>query len=131
MEGQCVLAIECDWRIRKLIRANLEAVGLEVREAVSGSHGLDLLREHRPDLILLDFDSPAIDAPHLLGILHAQFRDEPVPIVAMCADLPDRHVLQDEQLASCLQKPFAAAALLRHVLQALDGPSEGGSKGPD
>ena len=122
MEGLCVLAIECDWRIRKLIRANLEAVGLEVQEAVSGSHGLELLREHRPDLILLDFDSPAIDALHLLGVFHAQFRDEPVPIVAMCADLPDRHVLQDGQLASCLQKPFSATVLLQHVTQALDSP---------
>jgi CheY-like chemotaxis protein len=43
MMGRCVLAIEHDWRIRKLIRANLEAVGLVVREAVSEQHGLQLL----------------------------------------------------------------------------------------
>jgi two-component system cell cycle response regulator DivK len=125
MGGQCVLAIECDWRIRKLIRANLEAVGLEVREAVSGPHGLQLLRERRPDLILLDLDLEDTDALSLLGVFHAQFDDDPVPIVAMCAELPDRRVLRQGQLESCLQKPFSASVLLQHVQQALSNAAVG------
>jgi two-component system cell cycle response regulator DivK len=125
MGGQCVLAIECDWRIRKLIRANLEAVGLEVLEAVSGPHGLQLLRERRPDLILLDLDLEDMDALSLLGVFHVQFDDDPVPIVAMCAELPDRRVLRQEQLESCLQKPFSASVLLQHVQQALSNAAVG------
>ena len=65
MDGRYVLAIEHDWRMRKLIRANLEALGLRVREAVSGQHSLDLLAEGWPDLILLDLDLPETDADQL------------------------------------------------------------------
>ena len=43
-----MLVIERDWRLRKLIRANLEVLGLEVREAVSGRHGLQLIRQTPP-----------------------------------------------------------------------------------
>ncbi len=64
MEGR-VLVIECEWRIRRLIRANLEALGLEVREAVSQQQGLELLGECRPDLILLDLELPGVDLPRL------------------------------------------------------------------
>lgn len=119
MGGQCVLAIECDWRIRKLIRANLEAVGLEVWEAVSGPHGLQVLREQRPDLILLDLDLEDMDALNLLEFFQVQFDGDPVPIVAMCAEPPERRVLSQGHLESCLQKPFAASVLLQHVQQAL------------
>ena len=54
MDGQRVLTIECNWRIRKLIRANLEAMGLTVQDAVSGQHALQMLGQTKPDLILVD-----------------------------------------------------------------------------
>ncbi len=119
MEGQCVLAVECDWRIRKLIRANLEAVGLTVREAVGGPHGLQLIGECRPDLILLDLDLPDMDAMHLLAAFQAQLEGKPVPVVAMCAEPPERSLLHHGQIVSCLQKPFSASVLLQRVQQAL------------
>jgi CheY-like chemotaxis protein len=120
MAEQCILAIECDWRIRKLIRANLETVGLTVREAVSGPHGLQLIGERRPDLILLDLDLPDMDALHLLGVFHVRFADDPVPVVAMYAEPPGRRFLHHAQVSSFLQKPFAVSALLQQVQKALD-----------
>jgi CheY-like chemotaxis protein len=125
MKGRYVLAIECDWRLRKLIRANLEAVGLIVREAVGGPHGLQMLGDSRPDLILLDLDLPDMDAWHLLGALGARFADRPVPIVALCTEPPDRRLLHHAQLAACLQKPFSASALLEQVQGALGSTSIG------
>jgi CheY-like chemotaxis protein len=123
MRGQYVLAIECDWRIRKLIRANLEAVGLLVREAVSGPHGLQIASNSRPDLILVDLDMPDMDAPALLDAFRLRFGDEPVPIVVMCADPPGRHLLHSEPVVGCLQKPFSALILLQQIQRALDGTS--------
>jgi DNA-binding response OmpR family regulator len=115
-----MLAIEHDWRLRKLIRANLEAMGLEVQEAVSGQHGLQLLRESRPDLILLDLDLPGVDATHLLCALHTQLRGRQVPIITISADPPSREVIDQGYVASYLRKPFAAPALLEQVRRALD-----------
>jgi DNA-binding response OmpR family regulator len=110
-----MLAIEHDWHLRKLIRANLEAMDLEVQEAVSGAHGLQLLHDSQPDLILLDLDLPGIDAIDLLQALHVQLAGRPVPILALSADPPSRETLEQGYIASYLRKPFAAPELLAQV----------------
>ena len=118
---RCVLAIEHDWRIRKLIRANLEAVGLEVREAVSEQHGLQVLGECRPDLILLDLELPGMDVPRLVDMLRAKLDGQPVPIIVLSAEPPIRQLLHMDYVAGHLQKPFAASVLLERVCRALNG----------
>ena len=121
MVGLCVLVIEHDWRIRKLIRANLEAVGLGVREAVSEQHGLQLLGQCRPDLILLDLELPGVDVRRLTHALHARLDGQSVPIIVLSADPPDRQLLHTGDIAGHLQKPFAAFMLLDYVCRALNG----------
>ena len=120
MEGR-VLVIECEWRIRRLIRANLEALGLEVREAISQQQGLELLGEGRPDLILLDLELPGVDLPRLAAAARATPDGQPAPIVVLSADPPARHLLDTDDVAGHLQKPFAASALLDQVRRALNG----------
>ena len=126
--GRCVLAIEHDWRIRKLIRANLEALGLQVREAVSEQHGLQQLREWRPDLILVDLELPGSDGLNLVDRLRAQTSDRPVPIIVLSADPPERQFLRTGQATDYLQKPFAAPSLLEQVRRALDANPGRGPK---
>lgn len=115
-----VLAIGRDWRIRKLIRANLEALGLEVLGAVHGHHGLHLLGEEKPDLILLETDLPDVELTQLLDHLQAQLAGQ-VPIIVICGEPPSRHLRKNGGAVSYLLKPFAAPALLQQVEQALGG----------
>jgi len=115
-----VLAIEHDWRMRKLLQANLESVGLDVQGAVSGQHGLHLISQMTPDLILLSTELPDIDASYLLERLHAQLSGQ-VPIIVMTAEPPSRRRARSEGATSYLLKPFAVPALLRSVGQALEG----------
>jgi DNA-binding response OmpR family regulator len=120
MIGRCVLAIEHDWRIRKLIRANLEAIGLEVREAVSEQHGLQQIRECRPDLILVDLELPGVDVLRLLQTLRTELNESNVPIIILSADPPTQSVLGKAKPTDVLQKPFAARVLLHLVRRALN-----------
>ncbi len=117
-----MLAIEHDWRLRKLIRANLEAAGFEVRAAVDGPHGLRLLRESWPELIILDMDLPGVDVWQLLSSLRAQLEGRPVPIIILSAEPPSREMMRQIPVDSYLRKPFAAPMLLEHVQQALERP---------
>jgi DNA-binding response OmpR family regulator len=121
MVGKRVLAIEHDWRMRKLIQANLEALGLEVQGAVSGQHSLHLLRLSKPDLILLDTDLPDIEASQLLADLRTGLAGQTVPIIVLCTEPPSRRTAKARQIdgISHLLKPFDALALLQHVNQAL------------
>jgi CheY-like chemotaxis protein len=120
MAGQSVLAIESSWQIRKLIRANLEALGLEVREAVNQQHGLESLQKGRPDLILLDLDLPNDGALKLLRALDQHSGARPVPIVLLSAEPPARSLLIESQVAGWLLKPFDVTSLIGQVQGLLD-----------
>ena len=122
-----VLVIEGDWRVRKLIRANLESLGLEVDEATDGRHAITQVREQPTHLVLLEWDSLGIELSHLLMGLEAQAVGRYLPVVIMSAEPPDRALLKHRQVASYLQKPFAASALLNHVETALARSSTEGS----
>ena len=111
--------------MRKVIRANLEAQGLTVQEAVGGPHGLQMIGERRPDLILLDLDLPDMDVWQLISAFQAIFAGRPVPVIAMCAEPPDRQLLRHGQFVNYLQKPFAAPVLLQQVQEALDARPTG------
>ena len=114
-----MLAIEHDWRLCKLIRANLEALGIKVRVAVSGRHGLELLDREQPDLILLDLDLPDTDALSLLVTVQNYGGDGPVPVIALGEEPPNQRWRQGREALAFLQKPFAAPALLDEVEKGL------------
>ena len=120
MERRRILAIESDWRIRKLIRANLEAMGLEVQEAVSERHGLQWLGQKQADLILLDLELADGDVLPLLRTLHDRSGKEPVPIVVMSSEPLSRRLMACEYISGHLLKPFAVPALMEQVHRALD-----------
>ena len=113
-----VLAIGHDWRMRRLIQANLEALELEVHGAVNGRHGLLLLDKQTPDLILVDTDVPDMEVTHLLDRVRAQLAEQ-VPIIVLSAEPPSRHLDQNGDGISYLIKPFAVHSLLERVGQAL------------
>jgi sigma-B regulation protein RsbU (phosphoserine phosphatase) len=113
------LAIEHDWRLRRLIQANLEPFGLEVQLAVSGLHGLELLRVSRPDLILLDTELPDMEAAHLLDRLQSQLTDN-VPVLVVSAEPLSSSLRQNGRPMRFLCKPFSAPDLLDQVQYALD-----------
>ncbi len=60
----------------------------EVRliSAMQGSVGLDLARQHRPDLVLLDLDLPDISGAEVLRRLLDDPRTSSIPVVIISAD---------------------------------------------
>jgi DNA-binding response OmpR family regulator len=87
-----VLVIDDEAPIRLLCRVNLEAEGMEVSEAEDGARGLELAREERPDVILLDVMMPGLDGWEVLQRLLDDDRTKEIPIVFLTAraELRDR-----------------------------------------
>ena len=56
-EGR-VLVVDDDPQIRRVMRTTLEAKGYDVDEAGSGEQALDITREEKFDLIILDINLP-------------------------------------------------------------------------
>src|ERR1700678_2385937 len=53
-----VLVVDDNRTSRELIRAILKSVRCDIIEASHGQQALDVLRQERPDLVLLDIDMP-------------------------------------------------------------------------
>ena len=56
-----ILTIDDEQVVRDTIRAYLEDYDYEVLVAENGRHGLEILRENTPNLVLVDFRMPKLD----------------------------------------------------------------------
>jgi CheY-like chemotaxis protein len=88
--------------------------GARLISAMLGGTGLEMAREHRPDLILLDLHLPDLNGTEVLRRLRADARTSRIPVVILSADATKRH-LQDVMAAGAiayLTKPVSVRRLL-------------------
>lgn len=60
MEQVRILLVEDEESIRKFTKINLEREGFQVLEAESGEKGIEIVKEHQPDVVILDLMLPGI-----------------------------------------------------------------------
>ncbi len=120
-----VLVIDDEAPIRLLCRVNLEAEGMEVLEASDGPSGLELAREQRPDVVLLDVMMPGLDGWRVAADLLDDERTNEIPIIFLTAraELRDRARGLDIGGVDYVTKPFnplELAPLVRDLLSRID-----------
>ncbi len=67
-----ILVVEDNDLNRSLLRDILEYHGYEVAEAASGAEGVELARERRPDLVLLDIQMPLMNGFAVIRALRSE-----------------------------------------------------------
>jgi len=87
-----VLLVDDDRAFRKLIRAYLQEEGIGVLESGSGEEAVELAREHRPALVLLDVRLPGIDGFEVLRRFEAAGLELPVIMLTSLSDEIDQLV---------------------------------------
>ena len=120
-----VLVIDDEAPIRLLCRVNLEAEGMEVLEASDGPSGLEMARNERPDVILLDVMMPALDGWRVAEQLLDDERTKDIPIIFLTAraEFRDRARGLDIGGVDYVTKPFnplELASLVRDLLSRID-----------
>lgn len=70
---------------RELIREILETDECEVIEAGNGREALDKIREHRPDLALLDIQMPLVDGNEAIREIRSDPELAGLPVAALTA----------------------------------------------
>jgi PAS domain S-box-containing protein len=92
---------------------------LRLIPAMQGKLGIDLARQHQPDLIILDLHLPDLHGREVLQQLKRHPATAPIPVVVMSADATPGQVelLQTAGAAHYLTKPIDIESLL-HILTA-------------
>jgi CheY-like chemotaxis protein len=117
MEGKTILVIEDNEMNMKLIRAILKVGKYRMLEAMDAETGLRLVREHHPDLILMDIQLPGMDGLSATRIIKTDPDLKEIPIFALTgfAMESDKQKAVDIGLAGYIVKPFSVKGLLETI----------------
>ena len=104
--------------------------GVTFLPAMQGRIGLDLAREHRPDIVLLDLHLPDLQGDKVLVRLKAEPATRDTPVVVLSADASPGQIrrLQDAGAAAFLTKPIDLHELLDVVGRWLGTPEADASR---
>ena len=83
MKDNTILVIEDDEINRSLIRSVLELGKCEVWEAENAEAGIQLAREHHPNLIIMDIRLPEMDGLEATRLIKDDSDLKDIPIVAI------------------------------------------------
>ena len=114
MADKTVLVIEDNEMNMKLMRAILKIGNYRMLEAMDAENGLRLVREHHPDLILMDIQLPGMDGLSATKIIKADPYLKDIPFFALSgfAMESDKEKAADIGLAGYIVKPFSVKGLL-------------------
>jgi CheY-like chemotaxis protein len=117
-----ILIVDDEPDMRLAVRNVLKLRGYEISEAGDGPTALEMAREHRPDLVLLDMRLPGMDGIEVLDGLKKI--DDTVPVVMITGYGHIQSAVDVMKLGASeyLQKPFENAQLVETVKRFVQGP---------
>ncbi|MBC5765990.1 response regulator [Ramlibacter albus] len=126
MPGNTILVVEDNEKNRRLLRKVLEVTGYTVVEVETGEAGVQAAREHKPDLVLMDYQLPDIDGIEVFNRIRADASIPRMPIIAVTASaMPeDQKRMKDAGFDGFETKPISVTALLANVARFLPPPAK-------
>ncbi len=117
-----ILIAEDERDIRELIVFTLEFGGFQVIAAANGQEAVELARQHRPDLIILDVRMPKMSGYEACRILKSQEETRTIPVVFLSAKGQEAEIRQGMEAGAdaYILKPFAPDELIQQVRAILD-----------
>ena len=109
-----ILIIEDDDLILKMLRRSLVYEGYQVDTAVDGEGGLNLLRDNKPALVILDWMLPGMDGLEVCRRIR-ELGNQPVLMLTAKDTLEDRVQGLDAGADDYLVKPFELDELLARI----------------
>ena len=120
-----ILIVDDEPQIRRVLRTTLTSQGYTVVEARSGEEAFELVREDRPDLILLDVNLPGISGLETCREIRSS---SDIPIIMLTVRGSERDKVQalDAGADDYVTKPFGSEELMARIRAGLRraGPAE-------
>ncbi len=120
-DGQTILIVEDNESNMKLFRDLLAAHGYVTLGTNDGAEALDLVRQHRPDLVLMDIQLPNVSRLEIIKSIkaHAELKSIPVVAVSAFATKLDTETMRELGCEAYLSKPITITSFIEAVEAAL------------
>ncbi len=120
-DGQIILIVEDNELNMKLFRDLLTAHGYVTLETSDGAEALDLVRQHRPDLVLTDIQLPNVSGLEIIKSIKADAELKSIPVVAVSAFVTkwDAETMRELGCEAYLAKPITITSFIEAVEAAL------------
>ncbi|MDD5948678.1 MAG: response regulator transcription factor [Lachnospiraceae bacterium] len=127
---ECILVVEDESRIRRMLKDFLTLKGYYVLQAEDGEEALDVFYENNQviDLVLLDIMLPKLDGYGVLSEIRSMCQ---VPVIMLTAKDAEQDQVEGFDLGAddYILKPFSNAVLLGHIEAVLKRSSVGVGRG--
>lgn len=112
-----ILCVEDNPDNRTLVRRIMLSQNYSLLEAVNAAQALDILKNTRPDLILMDINMPDMDGYTLTAKIKSMPGFESIPILALTANVMrgDKEKTLEAGCDGYIQKPLDVDQLIKEV----------------
>ncbi len=119
---KCILCVEDEPEMIDLIRLILGRRGFEVKGATGGVEGLKMVRQEKPDLVLLDLMMPDMDGWEVYQQIKADENTKGIPVIVVTAKAQSIDKVLGLHIAKVddyIAKPFSPQDLLNSIEKVL------------
>src|SRR5262250_3033111 len=122
--NELILIVEDNPKNLKLVRDTLQVKGYQTIEAETGEEGVQLARERRPALILMDIQLPGMSGIEAFKELRADPTTRAIPVIAVTASVmaQDRQKIMAAGFDGFQGKPISVRELLATMRAILERP---------
>ena len=117
-----VLIVDDEETVRVVAAQVLEYCGFHVLTAIDGTDGVDMFREHAPeiDVVLLDMTMPGMNGDEVFEILQRVRPEVPVVLSSGYSEKHATRSFSGNGLAGFIQKPYQAPQLVAKLREVLE-----------
>lgn len=123
--AKIVLVEDNEWN-RDMLSRRLERQGFQVLVALDGRKGVELTKQEKPDLVLMDMNVPEMDGWDATRAIKQDERVRAIPVIALTshAMAGDRERALEAGCDEYESKPINFFSLLHKIRQLLVKPTE-------
>jgi len=112
-----ILIVDDEPDLAETVRFSLELEGYSVLVATNGEEGLNVARQEKPDLILLDLMLPKLDGYKVCRLLKFDERYKSIPILMLTAKTQEKDKILGKETGAneYLTKPFDMDELMAKI----------------
>ena len=120
-EAKKILVVEDDLVTQRVLSANLKKNGYDVITTEDGQEGLNLAREEKPNLIILDVMLPKLNGYKICKMLKFDEKYKHIPIIMFTsrAEDSDKKTGMETGADTYINKPLDAKVLMAKIEELL------------